>query len=387
MRKKYFAYRSLQKHLDSHPIGFPASVSGADIRLLKHIFTPEEAMIACCLSHKFEPIDDIFQRAEHLIKSPALLEKALDRIQKKGGIESILKEGKKHYCNAPLVVGFYEMQMERMSPEFLKDFDDYTGEINFGLAFLATARPQMRTIPINKSILPTQNVSTFDEISLLLEQAEGPFVIVPCICRKKKEMEGEPCKITDRKETCLAVGQIAATCIAGEFGREITRKEAFSIIEKNQKDGLVLQPSNTRTLEFLCSCCGCCCGMLTLHQKLPLPMEFRESNFYASVDAVKCNGCGVCAKRCQVGAISFSESKEPKAFIDLDICMGCGVCVPTCPGKAITLVKKSLLTEPPIDRNELHREIMDGKKAFGKTRVALKLLKGVVKKGKTAILK
>ena len=38
-------YRRLQKHLDNSPIPFPESVSGFDIKLLKHLFTPEEAGI------------------------------------------------------------------------------------------------------------------------------------------------------------------------------------------------------------------------------------------------------------------------------------------------------------------------------------------------------
>jgi len=39
-------YRELQLHLDRGPAGFRASESGADILLLKHLLTPEEAKIA-----------------------------------------------------------------------------------------------------------------------------------------------------------------------------------------------------------------------------------------------------------------------------------------------------------------------------------------------------
>ena len=34
-------YRVLQKHLDKMPIGFPATKSGVELRLLKYLFTPE----------------------------------------------------------------------------------------------------------------------------------------------------------------------------------------------------------------------------------------------------------------------------------------------------------------------------------------------------------
>ena len=36
-------YRKLQQHLDQLPIGYPPTESGNDIKILKFIFTPEEA--------------------------------------------------------------------------------------------------------------------------------------------------------------------------------------------------------------------------------------------------------------------------------------------------------------------------------------------------------
>jgi len=34
-------YINLQKHLDRQAVGFPATKTGVEIRILKHIFTPE----------------------------------------------------------------------------------------------------------------------------------------------------------------------------------------------------------------------------------------------------------------------------------------------------------------------------------------------------------
>ncbi|MEE8432821.1 MAG: 4Fe-4S ferredoxin, partial [Candidatus Desulfatibia sp.] len=287
-------YIKLQKHLDNQAVGFPATKTGVEIRILKHIFTPEEAEMASLLSYKFEPLKIIYSRVEHLLESPEELEKILGRIQKKGGIEFKIKNGKKHYCNAPLVIGMYEFQLDRLTPEFIKDFNDYTSDRNFGIEFLSTELPQMRTIPVAKSIHLQYNVSTFDEVTTLLQQAEEPFVIVECICRKKKSIEGGSCRITDRKEICLAIGDMAQMALASNVGRKITRDEAMSIIEQNQKEGLVLQPSNTKIAEFICSCCGCCCGMLGLHKNLPKPLDFWATNFHAVVDKKTCQGCGNC---------------------------------------------------------------------------------------------
>ena len=39
-------YQQLQRHLDELPTGFPATTSGIEIRLLKRLFSLEEAKIA-----------------------------------------------------------------------------------------------------------------------------------------------------------------------------------------------------------------------------------------------------------------------------------------------------------------------------------------------------
>ena len=380
-------YIRLQKHLDRQPVGFPATRSGVEIKILKHIFTPEEAEIVSFLNYKPEPLKTIFRKVRHLVESPDKLDDNLDLIQKKGGIESTIKNGSKHYCCAPLVVGMYELQLDRLTPEFIKDFNEYTSDIKFGIEFLSTELPQMRTIPVSRSIHPQHNVSTFDEVTALLQQAEDPFVIIECICRKKKSMEGKSCEVTDRKETCLAIGSIARTVLQSGTGREITRDEALTIIEQNQKQGLVLQPSNTEKAEFICSCCGCCCGMLAVHKIIPKPLDFWASNFQAEVDRATCVGCGSCEEWCQVGAVSVSESSQ-KAAVDLNRCIGCGVCVSNCPTESISLLKKPTEVRPPQTREDLYEIIMAKKKGrFGKLKLTGKMIIDAVRTGQTNLLR
>ena len=387
MKPENQVYDKLQKHLDKQAVGFPATRSKAEIKLLKHIFSPEDAEIACCLSYKFESLETIFSRAVHLVDSLEELVKGLDRIQKKGGIESKLKDGILHYCNAPLVVGMYEFQGNRLTSEFIEDFNRYTSDKKFGIEFLGTKLPQMRTIPVAKSIHPQHNVGTFDEVMTLLQQAEEPFAILECICRKKKSIEGGTCKVTDRQETCLAIGPMARMALLSDAGKEITREEAMAIIEQNQKQGLVLQPSNTEKAEFICSCCGCCCGMLGIHQNLPKPLDFWVANFYAAVDKDTCEGCGACMKRCQVGAVSVAAKKQP-AVADRNRCIGCGVCIPACPTKSIILVKKPDEVRPPQTREDLHDIMMTGKKGrLEKLKLAGILIVDSVRTGHMNLLK
>jgi formate hydrogenlyase subunit 6/NADH:ubiquinone oxidoreductase subunit I len=373
-------YSRLQKHLNSQVVGFPSTRSGVELKVLKHIFTEQEAEIALCLSYKFEPLETIFAKACNLVDTTENLEKALDDIQKKGGIESKIKDGKRLYCNAPLIVGMYEMQLGRLTPDFIKDFGEYTKNKKFGIEFLSTELPQMRTIPVSRSIEVQHNVSTFDEITSLLQQADEPFVIIECICRKKKALEDKPCSLTERKETCLAIGGVAQSVLLSGLGRKISKQEALSIIEKNQQDGLVLQPSNAEKAEFICSCCGCCCGMLNIHKKLPAPLNFWASNYYALVNLEDCVGCGICEQRCQVAAVTVSDKKY--AAVNLNRCLGCGLCVSTCPNEAITLQKKETEIKPPATREELHEIIMANKKGkWEKVKLTGKLIVDSIRTG------
>ncbi len=382
-------YIRLQQHLDRLPVGFPPSPTGADIRLLKHIFTPEEAQIAVCLSHRHAPAKALFDRTSHLVDSVQELEHRLRAMVNKGGIELRKEKGQRLYANAPLVVGMYELQVDRLTPELIQDFKAYTSEKGYGISLLGTQVPQMRTIPIHKSISTHIPVADYDQIIRLLDKASAPFVILPCICRKKAAMLGNDCKQTQRMETCMAMGSFAHSVLEMGIGRQITRNEARDIIKANEKDGLVLQPANTREVEFICSCCGCCCGMLGIQKNLPLPLDFWASNFQACLDTEACAGCGKCEELCQAGAITLPQSSspqdghepvaKPKATLNLHRCIGCGLCVPGCPFKAISLEPVSTQTRPPKNRGALNETILEGKKSpLGKVRVIGKLARAML---------
>ncbi|MBW2431268.1 MAG: 4Fe-4S binding protein, partial [Deltaproteobacteria bacterium] len=165
------------------------------------------------------------------------------------------------------------------------------------------------------------------------------------------------------------------------------RDEAMSIIDQNQKQGLVLQPSNTEKADFICSCCGCCCAMLDVHKNIPKPLDFWASNFQAAVDTNTCEGCGTCEEWCQVGAVRVYENKQ-QAVVDLNRCLGCGVCVSNCPTESISLFKKPTEVRPPQTREDLYETIMAGKKGrLGKLKLTGKIFIDAVRTGQTNLLK
>lgn len=357
-------YRQLQKHLDKQPVGYPKTISGVELKILKHIFTPEEAELALSLDYKFRPVNYILSQIDKPEFSEEEIGEKLFELAKKGGLGYRDQDGEETYALIPLIVGMYEGYLEQLSPEFLNDFNKYSNSIPFGISFLATNKVQMRTIPIEQSVTAENNISTFDEVLHLLENSEGPFVAVSCICRKGKKIEGETCKATDRVETCLVVNELAKGVEKAGVGTTLGKDDAIALIRKNTEEGLILQPSNTKEIDFICSCCGCCCGMLGVHKKLLNPADYWATNFFAKIDRDSCNACGLCAQKCQVDAIKFKKmkGKKNKLKINLKKCVGCGNCVVACKFDGIHLVKKEFERTPPETHGDLYETIMQGKK-------------------------
>ena len=62
MKDEDDVYRRLQKHIDELPVGYPATESGVELRILRRLFTPEEAEVALALSAIPETVEKIQHR-------------------------------------------------------------------------------------------------------------------------------------------------------------------------------------------------------------------------------------------------------------------------------------------------------------------------------------
>jgi Na+-translocating ferredoxin:NAD+ oxidoreductase subunit B len=147
---------------------------------------------------------------------------------------------------------------------------------------------------------------------------------------------------------------------SGKIGRQISQDEALDIMQKNQDDGLVLQPTNSQTPDAICSCCGCCCGPLRLHKAFPDPVSHWATNFHAAIDPELCTGCGLCEERCQVGALKLDEARQ-MMVVDLARCLGCGLCVEACPEGVIELRNRTTQVIPPRTVEDMMEVIMTNK--------------------------
>ncbi len=77
-------YRNLQLHLDQFPIGFPAIPTGIELKVLKHLFTEKEAIIATKMSWLYDPEQPIqLKKREEEIIPPQDTEDLYNKIMDK----------------------------------------------------------------------------------------------------------------------------------------------------------------------------------------------------------------------------------------------------------------------------------------------------------------
>ena len=366
-------YRRLQQHLDRMPVGFPATQSGVEVRILQRLFTPEEAEIALELSAIPEPASTIHKRFKSRMTLAELKHK-LGQMGEKGNILAWHIQGEVRYAKMIFVIGMYERQLKRLTPEFERDTRQYFEEA-FGQAFHSKKTTQLRIVPVNRQIVVERSVTTYDQIRAHVEASPGPFATITCICRHGKDLTGESCKQTKLRDNCLMIGGAARWAADSGTGRAISREEMLELLARADKEGLVLEPENTKSPMFVCCCCGCCCGVLQSAKRLPNPAEYFSTNFYAAVDADTCESCGTCEVRCQMEAIS---SPEGKAVVDRLRCIGCALCVTTCPSGALRLEPNEKPRIPPDDTKALYIQMLQDRYGpWGMVRIGMRKMLGL----------
>jgi Fe-S-cluster-containing hydrogenase component 2 len=351
-------YRRLQQHLDRMPVPFPATESGVEIRILRQLFTPEEAELTLQASAIPEPATSIRRRIKPAVPLAEVTSR-LEQMAAKGLILRIQPKDEPLYAKMIFAVGFYERQLKRLTPELERDCREYILGA-FGQAALHNKKTtQLRTVPVNKTIAIERNVATYPDIRSYVESHGGPFATMDCICRHGRELLGEKCTQTTLKENCLTLGMAAEEMVRLGQGRSITREEMLALLDAADKEGLVLQPENTKNPLFVCCCCGCCCGVLNSAKVFPRPAEYFSSNFQAEVDANLCDACAACQSRCQMDALVNKDGDgDGKMRVDRERCIGCGLCVTTCPSGALSLVENPQRKVPPDDTKALYMQLL-----------------------------
>jgi Na+-translocating ferredoxin:NAD+ oxidoreductase subunit B len=335
-------FKRLADKLDALPQGFPPTDSGVELKILRKIYSPEDAEMALNVNPIPETAETIAQRLNRPVED---VRNTLDDMAHKGQIGCLKYSGKQSYMLSPFVPGIYEFQVYRMDKELTGLFEEYfpfliksTGGYGPGI---------LRTVPINAQIEDSAKIEPYENVRKIIEKAKS-FKVLDCTCRKERAIEGHACDHT--LENCLGFSMEENAYdyfLLG--GRIITKEEALKVLDEAAAEGLVHNAlyNLKEGHAAICNCCPCCCGMMRGIKEFHAPGTMAKSNFVAVIDPDTCSECGVCAEeRCPLEAII--EGNDGYKVLS-DVCIGCGVCSITCPTESITLVRKpeSEQIEPP----------------------------------------
>ncbi|MHA2392902.1 MAG: ATP-binding protein [Promethearchaeota archaeon] len=200
------------------------------------------------------------------------------------------------------------------------------------------------TIPVNMKIKAENYVLSLENAKKILSKARR-ISITDCKCKERRMNCEAPLNIH------IDMNLTAESKIKDGIAREITLDEALSILEQTHELGLVhmalgqgefYEPGVINTI---CSCCSCCCGLLSGILRFGLAPHLITPQAYTVTDTTTCDDCGACAERCQFGAreiINGSLSFNPS------LCFGCGLCVNKCSTHAIKIIEKPMKAiQPP----------------------------------------
>jgi Na+-translocating ferredoxin:NAD+ oxidoreductase subunit B len=336
-------YEKLARFLDELPSGYPRTEGGAEMRILRKLFTPEEAELCLHLTLIPEPARVVAYRAG---KPEDEITCRLDEMEKKGLIYASHAQGRPaEYMAMHFVVGFWEGQVNRLDRELVEDFEAYLP--HFVDYEVWRNAPQLRTIPVGESIPVSTGTLPYERVEEII-RSHTTFSINNCICRQEMELMGKGC--SKLMEACLAMGSTAHNLVQAGRGRFISQTEALEILEKAELQGLVLQPANNQKPLYICMCCGCCCGVLRTLKLHPHPASIARSTYQAVLDEALCSGCGTCLDRCQMEALSLPNGS---AELDTWRCIGCGLCVITCETGALSLIRKPESEQRPVPKDAI----------------------------------
>jgi ferredoxin len=340
-------YENLAEALDKLPNGFPRTPSKIEIRILKKMFSPEEASLASQMGRSKETAAAVALRTG---LAPEDASAKLQKMAEKGLLWNSVEEGEGVFRLAPFIVGIYESS--DLDHDLAHLVEEYLS--NGGAQGIMRPQPAIhRVIPAQKAI-KSEWILPYDDVKEVLMRSKS-FVLRDCICREQQKLVGNECGFPLR--TCLSFSESESS--SGES--TISKDEALAFLDQAEELGLVHTVSNVmKGIGYVCNCCGCCCGLLRGITDWGIENSVAFANYYAAIDPQECAGCGTCEDRCQVHAI---KEDNGVSVVDRAKCIGCGLCVTGCPNGAARLEKKSdaEIVSPPVDFKTWEQERLRGR--------------------------
>ncbi|MCP3941122.1 MAG: 4Fe-4S dicluster domain-containing protein [Desulfobacteraceae bacterium] len=341
-------YDDLQVFMDKLPSGYPKTESGVEIRILKKLFTPEQAKLFMKLTLEPETVENI---AKTIGLEPLLLEPKLEKMAFKGLIFRERKDDEVYYKAFQFIIGIYEFQLNTIDKELAQMIEEYLPHYGMALVMAGVKTKQLRVAPVSSAIDTASPVASYNMIREQLKNQEL-IAIQNCICRKEQGLLGKHCDYPH--ESCFSFGNFAQYYIENKMARKIDLQEAMKILDIAEESGLILSPSNSKDMVCICCCCPCCCPAVKYSKLFPEPVKNFKTFYQAEIDPESCTSCQECFERCPMEAIQEGDgtSKIKKTH-----CIGCGLCVSVCPEDAISLQPLSGVEDPPEFMEDTFQQI------------------------------
>ncbi|TFG02489.1 MAG: hypothetical protein EU542_04845 [Promethearchaeota archaeon] len=202
-----------------------------------------------------------------------------------------------------------------------------------------SGNPRMRVLTVSEMVEQKDQIVPIEEVYHIIDQNED-FVLIPCPCRLRKEIEGDrECKDKYPIHNCIIMGPLARGLMDLEDNalQKVDKQKVKEITREAAELGLVHCTDNiVEQANILCACCECCCGTIGGLTRYDNPRAVARANYLSKVNIEKCIGCRTCIERCKFGAITVDDV----ASVNEKKCVGCGLCAVTCPENAITMVRE-----------------------------------------------
>lgn len=279
--------------------------------LLEKIVTEEMAEVALALEYrKHQTVEEIAAICKKPVKETYDLLWALTM----AGVSTVKNEmGVDKFWYETWVPGIFEMVVNHKEnvakyPQIAKAFDDY-GLLRNPVAAgnIPIGKGLMRVIPIQSALDGDSRAASSEEVFGYIEKSNR-LSVSNCSCRTSREEMGQGCGHL-KEDMCIQLDDAAEYYIRTGRGREIDKEEAYDIIRRAERDGLMHQIPNTEGdghTHAICNCCGCSCYAMRAAGMYNNP-DMVRSNFTSTVDPEKCVGCGECVEVCPTNAIRLGQ--------------------------------------------------------------------------------
>jgi Pyruvate/2-oxoacid:ferredoxin oxidoreductase delta subunit len=336
--------------------------------LVEELFTPEEAAVASVQPPGGENYVQASEIATKIGWTENKVSATLESMAFKGTCTSIVKDGIRYYGAPHLhqisIIQFLrgtsterDKKLAKLIYDFRESHQAKTGPMSFPLSIY-------RVISIEETIHVENVVHTYDQVSNYIENAD-PISVSACFCR-------HPAKLLDPNDTCdapmeacMVFNEGAQFLIERNMGRQVTKEEAYEILDACEEANLIHTSANTQDIGSICNCCMCHCGRLNYTMEQGKHTISQVSSFQPRITSEICSLCKsnrICIERCPTNALSQDDSS---VVVDIDLCIGCGLCVKGCKDKAIVMEAKPDFQAPPQDWNGLIERMMKAGEKLG----------------------